>query len=171
MTARSVRRALAPFASAALTLALVACSGGVSDDVPFPRIVVGSEADACGSSSNAVQIDLSDVGTRLVENSPAVPPATRLQVVGTVTGLPATDSLWLAVLPLSGTCPYDNSAGATVAADGSFTAILDIATYTRFRVVALSAATPVIPSCDTAQDCIQVTGLSGLSNTLEIRLQ
>ena len=151
------------------------CSGGVStgpDHLPFPLIAAGNAAHFCTAPTTSGTVTLTPIGTRVTTNSPATVPINRIDVVGSTSGLAAGSVVVVAMLPVTGECPAVGAVTVTPAADGTFTAELDLGARTRVRVVAVAgaSATPPALACGTSTGCLDPTGVTAVSGTVEVRL-
>jgi hypothetical protein len=156
---------------------LLSCSAEVDDnplDQSLVPLITRTEAPAtCAAAGGGATVVLDDVGTQVVTNVPNLPPVNRLDLRGSVTGLGAGDNVVVALLSDDAECQLFGAATATLGAGGAFTAQLDIADRTLFRVVAIAtSATAAQVGCDTANGCLSVSAgsISGVSEALRIEL-
>ena len=165
------RLAASVLLAAAAVALLAACSSGLStnnDTLPLPAISQGTAAVTCTAAAGAGTLSLSDTRTQAVLGYP-VNPANRVNVVGTATGVDPTATIYVALLPISTDCSPLGQTTAPIAADGSFAATVDLRDHMRFRIVAFAAPAGGTVAC-TGTDCVSVTGMLAVSNTLQVRL-
>jgi hypothetical protein len=163
-------------ASSALLL-LLGCTGGLDpsiEELRPPAIVPMAPIETCVAPGTAAVLVLSTTGTKVTLDEPTTIPINRIDVVGQVTGLPAGESVLVALVPDDTDCPVSSITVAAVGAGGDFTARLDVGMLRRFRVVAFaSAATTGMIRCLSATDCLETTGpaISGISDALLVRIE
>ena len=177
---RSTLRALvAPSSLVLLALVGAGCSASVDTSpslLPTPSIAVGSAFSACTAPGSTASLSLSDVGTRVTLGSPGSLPVNRVDAVGTATGLGPSDVVHVVIIPIGANCPVLQDRRATVAADGTFSAQVDLTNLEDFRIIAFALPDDTLPvvGCATAgAACVDTSGVapSGVANTLEVRLE
>jgi len=178
------RRRHAAVMLAFLATALVlGCSSGLDTDnenLPTPTLHAGDAIAACGGAGNVpIQLDLLRTVVTTGYGGPAPTPVNNIDVRGTVTGLPATDDVYVALIASDGACRILATGKATVdAATGDLRALINIRTEVEFHVVAMSGtSSPTGLIGCTAAGCIDLAdgaaplAVTGLSNVLDVRLE
>jgi hypothetical protein len=179
------RRRLMAVVLAALGTALVlGCSNSSLDtsnaNLPLPALHAGARLATCGAAGGVpIELDLLRTIVTTGYGGPAPTPVNNVTVRGTVTGLPATDEVYVALVALAGPCEVLATAKAAVdPVTGDLRAVVNLRTEVEFHVVAMSGtSSPTGAITCTAAGCLDLADsgtlltISGLSNTLDVRLE
>lgn len=170
----TLRPALTLLLACAAALALVACDSGLDLDateVETPGVGLRAAPVPCNGDDGRTDLVFDPTQTRITIGDPSQLPENGARIVGSVSGLSPSDSIFLLVVDEQTDCPLYSVTQATVSG-GTFAATVDLGALQALRVFAIAA--PVAPAditC-TASGCIQVGTVppSGVSDALLILL-
>lgn len=172
-------RSLRPLGGATLlgVAALAAgCKYGLKPDTSSfgtPGYSTGPAPATCPTAGRAAMLAIDQHDVTIEQGNSTQAPINRVDLTGTVSGLPAGDSIYVLMIPKDTNCSLISVTPAAVGT-GTFTATVDMGTNLNFRLVAVAtAAARTDLNCDATNDCIQAgtAAPDGISNTILVVLQ
>lgn len=167
-------RALLVVAAVTGLAMLAGCNTGLkldSSTVNTPGMGLGSAPETCTASANRAKLAFDATATRVAIGRPGQVPENVVDIVGTVTGLSPSESIYLLLADGTVDCPIYSITPATVTG-GTFTATIDLQDYTSLRVFAIATAAAQSEIACTASNCIQAgtEAPAGVGEALVINL-
>jgi hypothetical protein len=170
----TLRHALPLLLAGACAIALAGCDSGLeldSTEIETPGVGLRDAPVPCNGSTGVTDLTFDPTQTRITVGNPSLTPENAAHVIGTVSGLSPSDSVFLVSVDEEFDCPLYRVTPATVTG-GTFEATVDLGDLQALRIFAVAAPVTAAEITCTASDCVQVGSVtpSGVSQSLVILL-